>query len=78
MVSLKAVGYVSVGMVIADVNGNESLITDIVIPSRNVHVFISKLPEGSDLILELNHEQYLYAEVGWENLDECIKIVRQT
>lgn len=78
MMSLKSLGYATIGMVIADSNGNECVITDIVIPSKNIHVFISKLPVGNDLILQLDQEHYLYTDIGWENLDERIKVVRQT
>ena len=76
MTTLKELGYVSVGMVIADLNGNELLVTDIIIPSSNMHVLMSKLPVGKDLIIQLNKEYYLHTDEGWEHLDSRIKVVK--
>lgn len=77
MIPLRELGYVKVGMVITDVNGNEAVITDIFIPSSNAHLLMSVLPDGNDLILVLDQEYCLTTDIGWEHLDSRIKVLQQ-
>ena len=78
MKSLKELGYVTVGMVITDIHGNQTQITDIIVPSNNSHLLMSQLTKGTDLILELDYQHYLSTDVGWEHIDSRIKCVNLT
>lgn len=74
MKPLKKLGYVSIGMVITDINGVESTITDIIIPSIKNRVNSAVIPKDNDLVLHLDSKQYLSTNIGWRNLDHRILV----
>lgn len=77
MKSLKKLGFVAVGMTIADLNGVQLTISDIIIPSKDENVFVSKIPKGNDLVVQFDNGQYLYTTIGWENLDGRIQVLNE-
>ncbi|QJX80795.1 hypothetical protein [Priestia megaterium] len=74
MKPLKKLGYVSIGMVITDINGVESTVTDIIIPSIKSRVNSVVIPKDNDLVLQLDSKQYLSTNIGWFNLDHRILV----
>ncbi|MFB8425593.1 hypothetical protein ACFC4S_26610 [Priestia megaterium] len=74
MKPLKKLGYVSIGMIITDINGTELTVTDIIIPSIKKSVGAAIIPKDNNLVLQLNSEQYLSTDIGWRNLDHRILV----
>lgn len=62
MQSLKSLGYVEIGMILIDLNGNELTVTNIIEPN------------GKEMVIELDGGVYLYTTIGWEHLNERIMV----